>query len=148
MVQVSPLIGPCFSIDLSLAESVRATESAADNEGNWHREREADPDSTHKSCWPAHSSLPITSWLDSFDYFTLSAAPVRGCLRRGVFACQSGSVFVAVCDGSLLSSAEGGEQQSSHQLPTCLSGASLSSEILPKRIFTTLHLQSLKIRFL
>lgn len=107
MVQVSPLIGPCFSIDLSLAESVRATESAADNEGNWHRERErereADPDSTHKSCWPARSSLPITSCLDSFDYFTLSAAPVRGCLRRGVFACQSGSVFVAVCDGSLLS---------------------------------------------
>lgn len=146
MVQVSPLIGPCFSIDLSLAESVRATESAADNEGNWHREREADPDSTHIML--ARSSLPITSFLYSFGYFTLSAAPVRGCLRRGVFACQSRSVFVAVCDGSLLSSAEGGEQQSSHQLPTCLSGASLSSEILPKRIFTTLHLQSPKIRFL
>lgn len=151
MVQVSPLIGPCFSIDLSLAESVRATESAADNEGNWHRERERE-----RQILIQHTNhvgrpvlqLPISSCLDSFDYFTLSAAPVRGCLRRGVFACQSGSVFVAVCDGSLLSSAEGGEQQSSHQLPTCLSGASLSSEILPKRIFTTLHLQSPKIRFL
>lgn len=40
VVQVSPLIGLCFSIDLSLAESVHATESAADNEGNWYRERQ------------------------------------------------------------------------------------------------------------
>lgn len=81
MVQVSPLIGPCFSIDLSLAESVSATESAADNEGNWHREREADPEATHRSCWLTRSSLSITPCLDSLDYFTLSAAPVQGCLR-------------------------------------------------------------------
>lgn len=80
---MSPLIGPCFSIDLSLAESVHATESAADNEGNWQREREADPDATHRSCWPAPSSLAITSCLGSFNYFTLSvsAAAVQGCLR-------------------------------------------------------------------
>lgn len=46
------------------------------------KEREPDPDATHRSCWVTRS-LPFIT-VGSFDHFTFSAAPVQGCYRWGL----------------------------------------------------------------